>query len=92
MSNTNRNVGPRYVTLQITGWVRDYTLTDRRLRHFYHLLYTGQTPERWTVETDNHVFSLFLGPAGCPAADHPSPGRVAAALARAFPGTAMRGG
>jgi len=81
---------PGYVTLQITGWVRDDTLTDRRLRHFYHLLYTGQTPERWTVEADNHVFSLFWAPLDAlPPIIHPQ-NEWLAALARAFPGTAMR--
>ncbi len=50
---------PQYATYQITGWVPDEMLTRQQVRHFYHLDYPGNAPPRWTVETDNHRFTLF---------------------------------
>ena len=53
---------PTYVTYQITGWVRDDTLTDQQVRHFYVLHVSGVTPERWTTHSDHHEFTLFWAP------------------------------
>jgi 8-oxo-dGTP pyrophosphatase MutT (NUDIX family) len=50
---------PHYLTLIIQGWVPQEALATARERHFYHLEPTGPTPERWQVETDNHVYTLF---------------------------------
>jgi len=51
-----------YVTYQITGWVRDETLTTSMRRHFFHLTHPGDTPESWPVEIDYHTFTLFWAP------------------------------
>lgn len=53
---------PQYVSFQFTGWVSDDVLTDVRRRHFYHLVFEGETAERWSVYTDNHRFTLFWSP------------------------------
>ncbi len=53
---------PRYEPYQITGWVPQDALTRTRRRHFYHLTFNGDTPESWTVFTDNHTFTLFWSP------------------------------
>lgn len=53
---------PQYVTMRITGWVPDGVLTDTRRRHFFHLEFTGTSPARWTVRSDNHLFTLFWAP------------------------------
>ena len=37
-------------------------LTRQVTRYFYHFPYHGQTPETWTVDTDNHRFRLFWAP------------------------------
>ena len=50
---------PQYITYCITGWVPDETLTEQRVRHFFHLKFHGQTQARWEVFTDNHTFTLF---------------------------------
>ena len=55
-------VAPRYASYRITGWVPDGVLADRRRRHFYRLDFAGSTPDRWTVETDHHRFTLFWAP------------------------------
>jgi ADP-ribose pyrophosphatase YjhB (NUDIX family) len=52
----------QYVSWQITGWVPEEVLADTRRRHFYELRLEGNTPERWTATTDNHVFTLFWAP------------------------------
>ncbi len=53
---------PTFTTYQITGWVEDDALTDRQIRHFYVLNFSGETPECWPVQTDHHVFTLFWAP------------------------------
>jgi 8-oxo-dGTP pyrophosphatase MutT (NUDIX family) len=53
---------PQYVSMQITGWVPNHTLTSTSRRHFFQLDFHGQTEERWTVSTDYHTFTLFWAP------------------------------
>lgn len=53
---------PQYVTLGITGWVPDDTLANAFRRHFFHLSFQGDSAKRWTVFSDNHVFTLFWAP------------------------------
>jgi 8-oxo-dGTP pyrophosphatase MutT (NUDIX family) len=53
---------PQYATYNITGWVPDEALTDRRTRHFYLFSAPAHTPENWPVATDNHVFELVWAP------------------------------
>jgi 8-oxo-dGTP pyrophosphatase MutT (NUDIX family) len=53
---------PQYVTMRITGWVPDDALADTKRRHFFHLTFDGRSPERWTVFSDNHHFTLFWSP------------------------------
>jgi len=63
---------PQYITLCITGWVPDEVLADTQRRHFFLLVFDGQTDERWTVFTDNHTFTLFWAPlTGLPEIVHP---------------------
>ena len=52
----------RYLTYGISGWVQGEHLAERLDRHFFLLACEGSTPERWTVETDNHVFTCFWAP------------------------------
>ena len=53
---------PQYISMQITGWVPDQTLTSSSKRHFFRLDFHGRTTESWTVFTDNHTFTLFRTP------------------------------
>jgi len=53
---------PQYVTLRITGWVPEGVLADTRRRHFFLLEFQGQSADRWTVRSDNHLFTLFWSP------------------------------
>jgi 8-oxo-dGTP pyrophosphatase MutT (NUDIX family) len=55
---------PQYVSMCIVGWVPDDTLADTRRRHFFHLVFEGESQERWTIQTDNHTFGLFWSPIG----------------------------
>lgn len=57
-----------YISMQITGWVPDEFLAAARHRHFYHLAFTGHTPDTrqapksWEIFTDNHTFKPFWAP------------------------------
>lgn len=53
---------PQYVTYSIMGWVPDCVLIQEYTRHFFHLTCHGNSPDNWTVSTDNHVFRLFWSP------------------------------
>ena len=53
---------PQYLTMCIMGWVPDGALADTKRRHFFHLEFCGRSEERWTVQTDNHFFTLFWAP------------------------------
>jgi 8-oxo-dGTP pyrophosphatase MutT (NUDIX family) len=53
---------PQYITMCITGWVPDDVLTNVRKRHFFHVEFHGYSQERWTVDADNHRFTLFWAP------------------------------
>lgn len=50
---------PTYVTYCITGWVPDERLAVETKRYFYRFECAEETPERWSVRADNHVFTLF---------------------------------
>lgn len=50
---------PNYITMQITGWVRDAHLASVMQRHFYQLPFDGVTKPSWTVQSDHHTFTLF---------------------------------
>lgn len=49
----------QYTTFEITAWVPDRVFADGFRRHFFHLEHAGDTPDRWTVSTDGHRFTLF---------------------------------
>jgi len=51
-----------YLSMRITGWVPDEALATVRRRHFFHLVHPGDTPARWSVPIDNHIFTLFWAP------------------------------
>lgn len=53
---------PNYISMQITGWVPDEFLVPEFQRHFYHLKFTGQSPERWEMYSDYHTFEPFWAP------------------------------
>lgn len=58
----DRDPDPQYVSMCILGWVPEDTLTDARRRHFFHLEFEGETPDRWPAHTDCHTFTLFWSP------------------------------
>lgn len=58
----DRDPDPQYVSMCILGWVPEDTLTDIRRRHFFHLEFEGETPDRWPAYTDCHTFTLFWSP------------------------------
>lgn len=58
----DRNADPPIVDYQITGWVLSAALTNKRVRHFYRITMNDPTPDRWTVHTDSHDFTLFWAP------------------------------
>jgi 8-oxo-dGTP pyrophosphatase MutT (NUDIX family) len=51
-----------YLSMRITGWVPEEALATIRRRHFFHLVHPGDTPSRWQVHVDNHLFTLFWAP------------------------------
>ena len=53
---------PHYATYQITGWVPEEVLAETALRHFYLFSHAGDTPDRWAVPIDNHIFKPFWAP------------------------------
>ena len=53
---------PNYISMQITGWVPDEFLAPELQRHFYHLNFTGQSPDRWEKYSDYHTFQPFWAP------------------------------
>lgn len=53
---------PSYVTYLIMGWIPSESLTRRLRRHFYHLMYAGDSDEGWVQFTDNHFFRPFWVP------------------------------
>lgn len=78
-----------YLSMRITGWVRDGALATVRRRHFFHLVHPGDTPARWIVPIDNHVFSLFWAPLDrLPRPVSPQDGWLAF-LRRVYPGLAL---
>ncbi len=53
---------PNYVTYHILGWAPNEALATMRRRTFFHLTCAEPTPERWTIFSDNHTFTLFWAP------------------------------
>ncbi len=53
---------PGYISMQITGWVPDAALAERRVRHFYLLESAQETPAEWDVAVDWHTYRLFWAP------------------------------
>ncbi|MCD4684954.1 MAG: NUDIX domain-containing protein [Anaerolineae bacterium] len=58
-TESDRFPDPQYTTFEITAWVPDHVLATGWRRHFYVFDHAGDTPERWTVDTDGHTFTLF---------------------------------
>jgi len=68
---------PQYATYSITGWVPIQALTEQRLRHFYLFETPSETPQRWSIVVDKHVFELFWAPIShLPGIIHPQDGWV----------------
>jgi 8-oxo-dGTP pyrophosphatase MutT (NUDIX family) len=55
-----------YTTYQITGWIPEDTISETARRYFYILSHHGQTPPRWEVAIDNHIFKPFWAPLNAP--------------------------
>lgn len=55
----NRWPNPEFATYQITGWVPEDVLVETATRHFYLLSHPGNTPDRWEVAIDYHIFKPF---------------------------------
>ncbi len=53
------NKTPRELVRRVEGWVPSSSLGVRVVRYFFHLRFTGDTPTRWQVAADNHVFRPF---------------------------------
>jgi 8-oxo-dGTP pyrophosphatase MutT (NUDIX family) len=53
---------PQYLTMSILGWVPQEAVAARQMRHFFLCEFRGEAPERWTVEADNHPFTVFWVP------------------------------
>ena len=51
-----------YITYNITGWVPQCVLAQTQMRHFYRFDYSSPTPARWSLQSDNHLFTLFWAP------------------------------
>jgi 8-oxo-dGTP pyrophosphatase MutT (NUDIX family) len=50
---------PNFISMQITGWVPNEYLAQKRQRHFFYLKFEGDTPPRWDIFSDHHTFRLF---------------------------------
>jgi 8-oxo-dGTP pyrophosphatase MutT (NUDIX family) len=56
----NQLPNPTAITLQIIGWLPESSLSQRKTRHYVHLLCHEDTPDRWSLPGDNnHIFSPF---------------------------------
>lgn len=58
----DRVPNPQYVSMRITGWVPDGTLSGTTKRHFFHLEYCGTSEARWTIRDGHHLFTPFWAP------------------------------
>ena len=58
----DRYIDPQYTSYNITGWVPDEVLTNRRMRHFFLFRASGRLPDRWEVPVDYTTFELFWAP------------------------------
>jgi len=58
----DRQPDPQYISMQITGWVPEETLADACRRHFFQLVFHGQSMEYWSIYTDQHHFKFFWAP------------------------------
>jgi 8-oxo-dGTP pyrophosphatase MutT (NUDIX family) len=59
----DRQAEPAYVSYQITGWVPSNVLTQLHRRHFFTLMTTDATPERWQHTAEQVLrFTLFWAP------------------------------
>ncbi len=78
-----------YLSMRITGWVPTEVLAAVRRRHFFHLVRRADTPPRWQVQIDNHLFTLFWAPlARLPRLASPQDTWLEF-LQRAYPGLAL---
>lgn len=48
--------------IRVNGWVRQSVLTGRLERHHFHLITETETPARWPVFSDGHLFQLYWIP------------------------------
>jgi 8-oxo-dGTP pyrophosphatase MutT (NUDIX family) len=55
----DRYRNPNYISYQITGWVPLDALAAANRRHFFHLTFSGDSPECWCINTDGHTFQPF---------------------------------
>jgi 8-oxo-dGTP pyrophosphatase MutT (NUDIX family) len=53
---------PSTISYRITGWLRAAELCADPVRHFYHLSFAGESPVRWQVAIDRHIFTPFWAP------------------------------
>ena len=58
----DRYPDPQYVTYSITGWVPSEMVTQRQRRHYYHLVYRGDSTDSWVQFSDHHNFRPFWAP------------------------------
>jgi len=51
---------PQAITLYINGWLPQDRLSQRKTRHYVHLLCQEDTPDHWSLPGDNnHIFAPF---------------------------------
>ena len=58
----DREPNPNYTSLQITGWVPNKFLATALQRDFYHLVFTGESPQNWEIYSDYYTFRPFWAP------------------------------
>ena len=56
----DRYPNPQALRLQIIGWLPQSCLSQTKTRHYLHLTCHQDTPDRWTLPSDNnHIFAPF---------------------------------
>lgn len=55
----DQDTNPHYITYQITGWVRNTSLTSTLRRYFFLLQTESVAAGSWPVNTDHHTFTAF---------------------------------
>lgn len=55
----NQRPNPQSISFKIDGWVPNAAISHDKPRHFYHLITPEETPDRWSLKADGHIYAPF---------------------------------